>query len=155
VAALGRDGAIAPLRLVLVSAAITGIVLAGARNSVHRQELRKREITINRILAVQEALEKYAIDNAGRFPPARVGLSLLIKPPPPDLKPQPLRWEGPYLPSEEYLRDGWGRPFWYLEKGFGDPPKPYQLFSYGRDNSDGGTGLDADIDVWEPDSLVP
>jgi len=138
-----------------VSAGIAFVVLLSARNNIYRRELHKREVTIQRILAVQTALEKYAIDNAGRFPSPQLGLQVLLNPPPPDVHPRPLRWLGPYVNSPEDLKDGWGRPFWYLIGGPGDPPRPYQLFSYGRDNSDGGTGMDADIDVWDPDSLVP
>lgn len=131
------------------------LVYRFAEGVAHRRQVQRREVTIQRILLVQEGLERYAVDNAGQFPPASAGLELLIKPPPPNMKPQPLRWRGPYVPSAETLLDGWGRPFHYCDKGGGDPPLPYLLWSPGADNSDGGTGMDADINVWNPDSLVP
>ncbi|MCX7599739.1 MAG: type II secretion system protein GspG [Armatimonadetes bacterium] len=125
-----------------------------AERVAQRRQLQRREVTIHRILLVQEGLERYAVDNAGHFPPDKPGLELLIKPPS-NVRPRPLRWRGPYVPSAETLLDGWGRPFHYCDKGSGDPPRPYMLWSPGADNSDGGTGMNADVNVWNPDSLVP
>lgn len=141
--------------LVWVVAVVAVIVLVGGKRAADRSERHKREVTIQHLLAVQKGLEEYAIDNAGRFPSSAMGLKVLVEPPPKDAKPQPLRWKGPYVPSADCLLDGWGRPLHYCRIGRGDPPRPYELWSYGRDNSDGGKGLDADIDVWEPDTLVP
>ncbi len=140
--------------LVLLVGAVVAVFVA-VRTYAQRQELHRREITIQRILAIREALEKYAMDNAGRFPPSEPGLTLLIEPPKGELATRVLRWKGPYLPSRQYLLDGWGQPFRYCRGGRGDPPKPYELWSYGRDGHSGGHGLDADIDIWNPDSLVP
>jgi len=155
VGALRRRRALLPQDIPWVVAAIGFVVLVSANTAVQRRQTHKREVTIERILKVQQALERYAIDNAGRFPPQKVGLSALVEPPGPDVQPQPLRWCGPYVTSQEDLRDGWGRPFWYLVGGPGDPPRPYELFSQGADNSDGGKSMDADIDAWDPDTLVP
>ena len=161
------------LALIAVAAGI--VVLGVVHGTVAKRESSRREITIERILIVQQGLEKYAIDNAGKFPPTslpakktqpgekpspgvgveKLGLNLLMEAPPKDLRPQPLRWKGPYVPGAEYLEDGWGRRFRYCLGGRGDPGPPYVLWSPGADNSDGGTGMDADIDVWSPDSLVP
>ena len=150
-----RQGGMKPRELAIVTVVVGIVILMAAKSAADRHQQRKREITIERILAVQEALEKYAIDNAGRFPPSKDGLKWLVEKPPADAKPAPLRWRGPYLPSREYLYDGWGRPLRYCRGGRGDPPHAYELWSPGRDNSDRGEGLDADIDVWDPDSLVP
>ena len=161
--------------LVVIAVAAGILVLWLVRATVAKRESSRREITIDRILIVQQGLEKYAIDNAGKFPPTSVparkvkpgekpspgegveklGLNLLVERPPKDMSPQPLRWKGPYVPGPEYLVDGWGRMFRYCLGGRGDPGPPYVLWSPGADDSDGGTGLDADIDVWSPDSLVP
>jgi general secretion pathway protein G len=141
--------------IALTAAVLAAVILLVFQSLATRSELRRRELTIKRILAVQDALEKFAVDNAGRFPPESLGLRVLLEPPPLTSGYRLLRWRGPYLPGAEYLFDGWGRPFWYRLDGPGDPPRPYQLWSYGRDNSDGGQGADADIDVWNRDSLVP
>jgi len=140
---------------ILATLIVIFLALTFIQRIAHRKQLERREITIQRLLIVREGLERYAVDNAGRFPPPEPGLKLLISPPPPDMKPKPLRWRGPYVPSAETLLDGWGRPFHYCLGGPGDPPPPYQLWSSGADNSDGGTGMDADINVWQPDTLVP
>lgn len=164
-----------PLELVLIAAAVGVVVLGFVQRAVNQRDDSRRKITIQRILVVQQGLEKYAIDNAGRFPPTslpapktkpgeppvpqaspdQLGLNLLVAPPPKDMKPQPIRWKGPYVPGPEYLKDGWGRPFRYGLGGRGDPPPAYSLWSPGADGCDGGTGANADIDVWKPDSLVP
>lgn len=146
---------IALARLLLLAFVIAFVAYRFVQHVTHQKQHERREITIQRLLVVREALERYAVDNAGRFPPVNPGLQLLISPPPPDMKPKPLRWRGPYVPSPEMLLDGWGRPFHYCLGGTGDPAPPYQLWSNGADNSDGGTGMDADINVWQPDTLVP
>jgi hypothetical protein len=164
-----------PWELALIVLAVGVLVLGFAQRAVNKREDSRRQVTIERILVVQEGLEKYAIDNAGRFPPTslpapkvkpgekpapevgsdQLGLNLLVAPPPKDMHPQPIRWKGPYVPGPEYLKDGWGRPFRYGLGGRGDPAPAYSLWSAGADDSDGGTGANADIDVWKPDSLVP
>lgn len=161
--------------LLLLAGAVGLVVLGLANRATSKRDASRREITIQRILVVQEGLEKYAIDNAGRFPPTSVpprkvkpgqkplpgvgveklGLNLLVAPPSKDMRPQPIRWKGPYVPSPEYLYDGWGRKFQYCLGGFGDPSPPYDLWSPGAVNNKGETRTDADIDVWKPDSLVP
>ncbi len=48
-------------------------------------------------------------------------------------------WAGPYL-KEKQLYDPWDNPFQYIPYNGG-----YDLFSYGADGQDGGTGYDEDI----------
>ncbi|MCD6350876.1 MAG: type II secretion system protein GspG [Armatimonadetes bacterium] len=138
---------------VWIGVALGVAIVVLASTTVESQQTAKRRVTIKRMLKIRDALARYAIDNAGRLPPSG-RLDVLVHRPGPDIKPQPLRWKGPYL-SEEDLKDGWGHPFWYLLGGVGNPAPPYQLFSYGRDNSEDGDGPDADIEIWNPDSLVP
>lgn len=45
--------------------------------------------------------------------------------------------------KEDMLKDGWGRPFEYTVPGPGDTP--FEIISYGRDGTQGGSGRDADI----------
>jgi hypothetical protein len=45
--------------------------------------------------------------------------------------------------KENMLVDGWGREFEFVAPGPGN--EPFDIVSYGRDGSDGGSGLDADI----------
>lgn len=80
----------------------------------------------------------------GRFPTEAEGLSLLVSPPA-DEQTRAL-WQGPYL-DDAVPADPWGNPYRYAlvaapVEGMGARPVVY---SYGRDNQPGGSGLDADI----------
>jgi len=45
--------------------------------------------------------------------------------------------------KENMMVDGWGREFEFVAPGPNN--EPFDIVSYGRDGSEGGTGLDADI----------
>ena len=88
------------------------------------------------ISAISTALELYALDNS-TFPPAQVGLSALVQPPP-----GLAQWKGPYLRNPEGLIDPWGRPYQYRYPGKNGQP---EVFTLGRDNAPGGVGEDQDV----------
>ena len=56
-------------------------------------------------------------------------------------------WAGPYL-KKSYLRDPWGRPFFYYSS---KSNKSYDLISYGADGKPGGEDYDADIGTLNSD----
>lgn len=123
----------------------------------HRSAAGKRGLTIQRLLAIEDALAKYVLDCGGQLPtPEQTLMILVIKPE----KGAPAGWRGPYLPDETVLRDGWGREFKYyspggpVERG-STALRPYELASYGRDGAEGGKGLDRDIRSADRSSLVP
>lgn len=86
------------------------------------------------------ALEVYKLDT-GKYPPQGEGLSALIN------KPDGVdNWKGPYLKKNIIPKDPWGAEYVYKYPGeHGD----YDLFSYGADGSEGGSGDDADVVSWE------
>ena len=88
------------------------------------------------IAAISTALELYALDNGG-FPPQKVGLAALIKKPTGSR-----RWSGPYLNKSQGLVDPWGHPYHYRIPGRN---MPFEVYTFGRDNVQGGTGEDGDI----------
>ena len=86
------------------------------------------------------ALDTFRLD-AGRYPTSEEGLKALRE------KPGGLEgtWEGPYLPKE-IPTDPWNRPYVYKSPGdHGD----YDLFSYGKDGSEGGEGENQDVVSWK------
>jgi general secretion pathway protein G len=85
------------------------------------------------------ALDDFRLDN-GRYPTTEEGLQALRE------KPGDLEtWDGPYLPKPVPM-DPWGRPYHYQSPGeHGD----YDLFSYGKDNAEGGEKEDKDVVSWE------
>ena len=86
------------------------------------------------------ALDLYYLDN-GRYPATDEGLEALVMPPA-----GAERWDGPYLKKKTLPRDGWGNPFHYASPGKNGP---YDLYSYGADNSAGGEGENQDVVNWE------
>ena len=90
------------------------------------------------------ALDAYRLDN-GRYPTTEQALAALWQAP--TVAPLPSRWRGPYTRKGIPL-DPWDRPYVYRAPGE-QMPESYDLLSYGRDGTAGGTGEDADILSWE------
>lgn len=90
--------------------------------------------------ALEKALGAYRLD-VGRYPSTTQGLKALNERPSEEPK-----WSGPYL-SKAVPSDPWGRP--YVFRSPGDAGHDFELMSLGKDGQPGGTGLDADISVWD------
>jgi len=86
---------------------------------------------------IKEALEMFYKDN-GRYPSTDEGLELLIN--------KKNRYRSPYL--DVVKKDPWGNAYHYCSPGIRNKA-PYDLWSYGADNSPGGQGDNADITNWE------
>jgi general secretion pathway protein G len=85
-----------------------------------------------------QALDQFRLD-IGRYPTTQEGLSALVT------NPGIENWEGPYL-KKALPNDPWGKPYNFQSPG---THGEYDLFSYGRDGSPGGTGEDKDLASWE------
>ena len=140
------------LGLVLVGIAVLSMV---AMTQVNKRNLQqKRDITIQRLTTLQDALSRYAVDNGGMFPTAgQGGLKALLKAP--TTAPVPPNWRGPYLNSADTLVDGWGVEFHYSRTGGGTPPRPYDVWSFGRDGRQEGEGPDRDINSYDRKTQLP
>jgi general secretion pathway protein G len=91
----------------------------------------------NDVRQIMNALKMYQLDN-GKFPATDQGLSALVTRPAAGAT----NWKG-YL--EKLPMDPWGKPYQYLNPGIkGD----VDVFSFGADGQQGGTGNDADIGSW-------
>lgn len=146
-----RRRGLTPSETLIIAAIVAAFALMVAWRLVGDPSREGRELTIARVAAVIDALDRYAIDNGGVFPTTEQGLVALIqKPTGPDA---PLRWNGPYVESREMLVDGWGAPLQYVSPVAGDDP--YHLWSNGADRAQGGQGADADIQSWDRSSMVP
>ncbi|HMB72392.1 MAG TPA: type II secretion system major pseudopilin GspG [Gammaproteobacteria bacterium] len=76
----------------------------------------------------------------GRYPTTEEGLGALSE------QPSGLRgWNGPYLKKKQIPADPWGNDYRYRFPGENGS---YDLFSLGRDNSQGGEGEDEDVVSW-------
>ena len=89
--------------------------------------------------ALDKALEQYRID-VGHLPTNEQGMAAL------QVQPQgEQNWAGPYLKKEVPL-DPWGHPYNYVVPGTHN--NDYDLWSWGKDGVQGGTGEDADVGNW-------
>ncbi|MEA3403191.1 MAG: type II secretion system major pseudopilin GspG [Armatimonadota bacterium] len=140
-----------PSETLITAAIVAAFALVLASRFADDPARRGRELTIQRMETVVDALEKYAIDNGGVFPTTDQGLSALVERP--TAKPLPRRWEGPYAESEDVLIDAWGVPLHYVSPG-GDGRR-YDLWSNGADQAEGGEGPDADVQSWRRASMIP
>lgn len=93
------------------------------------------------IVAIENALELYRLDN-GFYPSTDQGINALIQKP--NSEPTPQNWNGPYIKGQ-LPKDPWGHAYRYKNPGdHGD----IDIFTYGANNQDGGTGTNATIGNW-------
>jgi len=89
---------------------------------------------------LSSALDMYKLDE-GRYPTQQQGLQALIEKPS-----DSRRWNGPYLRKEKVPEDPWRQDYHYVFPG---QHGKFDLFSYGADEKEGGTGEDQDINSWD------
>jgi general secretion pathway protein G len=76
----------------------------------------------------------------GRYPTTEEGLLALVA------KPTGIEnWQGPYFKKHNIPSDPWGNSYHYQYPG---ATGEYDLFSLGRDNANGGSGVDGDVVSW-------
>jgi len=121
------------LVVVLIIGLLTGIVAPRFLAQINRSETTAAKAQID---SFDKALQAFRID-MGRFPSTEEGLQALLVAPAGQT-----RWHGPYLKDAVPL-DPWGTPYLYVYPS--TRGKDFDLLSYGRDKSPGGTGDDADI----------
>ena len=89
---------------------------------------------------ISTAIELYKLDT-GKYPSQDTGLQSL------NSKPGDVQnWKGPYMKKNKVPKDPWGADYIYKFPGdHGD----YDLFSYGADGTEGGSGENTDQVSWE------
>ena len=124
----------------LVVMVILGL-LASYIGPKYFSQVGKSQVTVARsqMQALDKALELFRVD-MGRVPTAEEGLNALVTPPANGAD----RWHGPYLKQATVPLDPWGRAYLYRVPG---PQSDYQLVSYGRSGTPGGSGEDATVSL--------
>lgn len=120
--------------VIVILAILAGLVVPRVVGQSDKARVKTTETALS---TVSNALDMYKIDNS-RYPTTAEGLDALTTPPA-DAKNYP---DGGYIKGG-YPTDGWENEMQYVAPGMDG--KPYDLFSLGGDNSQGGEGLDADI----------
>lgn len=85
------------------------------------------------------SLDLYRLE-VGRYPTSEEGLQALVQAPA-----GVTGWNGPYLKKKDVPNDPWGNPYHYAAPG---QHGPFDLFSYGADNQEGGDGENKDLVNW-------
>ena len=117
---------------------IIGILVAMVmpRLAGRTEQARTAAATADIEMNIGSALDLYELDN-GNYPSTSEGLNgLMVKPA------SASGWRGPYLKKKPV--DPWGNP--YVYKYPGTHGADYDLYSYGKDGSEGG---DDDVANWD------
>ena len=127
---------------IMVVIVILGVLAALIVPSVIGRPEEARVIAAKQDIAtIVQALKLYRLDNH-RYPSTEQGLQALVSVP--TVAPLPPNWkQGGYL--ERLPKDPWGHPYRYLSPGV---HAEIDVFSYGADGAQGGSGRDADIGSW-------
>ena len=131
----------APFTLIEVVVVIVILVtLAGIATPLYMKNIEKANIGAakTQLGLIEEALDQYNID-VGSYPTDLQGLIQNID--------ESERWHGPYFKKAAIPKDPWGRDYLYVCPGEHNP-NTYDIWSYGKDNQEGGEGENADIVNW-------
>ena len=127
---------------IMVVIVILGVLAALIVPSVIGRPEEARVIAAKQDIAtIVQALKLYRLDNH-RYPSTEQGLQALVSVPTVAPRP-PTGKQGGYL--ERLPKDPWGHPYRYLSPGV---HAEIDVFSYGADGAQGGSGRDADIGSW-------
>ena len=123
------------LVVIVIIGLLAGYVAPRYFAQVGKSEIKVAQAQID---GLGKALDQYRLDT-GHYPTVEQGLPALTVRPAEEPK-----WDGPYL-KKVAPPDPWGQPYHYRAPGeHGD----YDLFSYGKDGREGGTGDNVDIINW-------
>ncbi|MDJ0929784.1 type II secretion system major pseudopilin GspG [Breoghania sp.] len=125
---------------VLVVLAIIALVasVVGPRAITYFSRAKTKTAALQ-IKEIESALELYFLDT-GRYPGEDTGLLALVAAPPAET-----RWNGPYLKQASALTDPWNWAYRYRYPG---QHAEFDVYSFGRDGLEGGSGEDADVGNW-------
>ncbi len=123
------------LVVIVIIGLLAGYVAPRYFAQVGKSEIKVAQAQID---GLGKALDQYRLDT-GHYPTTEQGLTALTVRPGEEPK-----WDGPYLKKAAPL-DPWDKPYHYRVPGeHGD----YDLFSYGKDGREGGSGDNVDIINW-------
>lgn len=126
---------------IMVVVAIIGMLLGLVGPRVMKQLGAAKANTAKlQIADMGTTLDLYLLD-VGNYPSTSEGLDALVR-----KTTDNTQWNGPYLKKNTVPKDPWGNAYHYVSPG---QHSAYDLYSYGADNTPGGSSDDADIKSWE------
>ena len=118
---------------------IIGLVVGLVGPALFDQFEKARQNTArNQILLLKECAKSYYLD-MNEYPQS---LEDLVRDPGGRKS-----WKGPYIEDGELPPDPWDNDYQYRNPG--ENGRPFDIYSYGKDNQFGGEGGDADIGTWK------
>ncbi|MEP1520425.1 type II secretion system major pseudopilin GspG [Ascidiaceihabitans sp.] len=137
-----RDAGFSLLELMVVVVILSILALVIVPRVIDRPDQARAARAQSDIAAIASAVKLYKLDNL-TFPSTEQGLQALVTQPATD--PAPANWAtSGYM--DRLPVDPWGQPYQYLTPGVFS--KDFDVFSYGADGVEGGSGADADIGSW-------
>jgi len=130
--------------VITILALLGGIVAPRVIGRLRQAKPQKAAMDVK---SIGTALDMYAADN-GEYPTTEQGLQALITKP--TSQPEPLNWSGPYVDPTDF-KDPWGIAYVYTSPSSREG-YDYELYTYGSDGKEGGTGEAADITNWLQES---
>ncbi len=124
---------------IMVVVVILGLLGTLVVQAVGGRPDQAREVKVqNDIASLEGALKLYKLDNF-TFPSQAQGLAALTSNPSGSKN-----WRGPYI--ERLPEDPWGNAYQYRNPS--TKGRKFDIYSYGADNTEGGTEQNADIGNW-------
>jgi general secretion pathway protein G len=133
------------IEILAVLTLLAFILMLVAPNVINQLQKGQGDAAKVQIASLKNVLNNYYLDNS-TFPTTEQGIKALLEKP--AIPPIPENWNGPYLEENRLPRDPWGRELHYVSPGIHNPQR-YDIFTLGRDNAEGGTGINADLGNWE------
>lgn len=132
IASARRQAGMSLLEIIIVIVLIGAVLTLVGSRVLGGADRGKANIARSQVATLAGKIENYQLDT-GRLP---AQLEDLVRAPS-----GVSGWLGPYAKADE-LNDPWGKPLIYRVPGQG---QPFELVSLGRDGSEGGSSVDADI----------
>jgi general secretion pathway protein G len=139
-----NEGGYTLIEILAVLTLLAFIITMVAPNIINSLQNGQVKAAKSQISSTENVLNSYYLDNSA-YPTTEQGLKALIEKP--TAPPIPDNWNGPYLQKNKIPADPWGHELHYASPGTHNTDT-YDLFSYGKDNAEGGTGANADIGNW-------
>lgn len=123
------------LVVLVIIGLLAGYIAPKYFSQIGKSEVKTAKAQIN---SLEQALDHFRLD-VGKYPSTDQGLASLVTNPGID------KWDGPYL-AKGLPKDPWGKDYQYASPG--THHNDYDLYSYGKDEAEGGEGENQDIVNW-------
>ncbi len=134
-----KDDGFTLLELLVVLAILGLLTAITAPQVLKHLATAKTEVARIQVQTLSSALDIYRLQT-GHYPGEDEGLMALVEKPAGESA-----WDGPYVRRKDALQDPWGRIYLYRVPG---RHGPFDLYSLGADNREGGDGENQDVTSW-------